>query len=183
MMREFLRGVFYLIIGALGGYLSATAAIGSFGAAPAGEGSPWQHRDISLAAPAHPYAVAHYLLAGRFPPPSGQIVEFTTDRDSEGNPIDGDCVYSVTGKPAASRWWSIAIPQSGSDGNPAITSEAAVLDANGVLTVTLSRYPVPGNWLRPASDGNYSLIYAVSESATASEAPAPPPLTVKRTEC
>ena len=183
MMREFLRGVFYLIIGALGGYLSATAAIGNFGASPAGAGSQWQHRDVALASAAHPYAVAHYLLAGRFPPPSGQIVEFTTDRDKDGNPIDGNCVYTVTGKPPASRWWSIAIPQSTAGMNPVITSEAAVLDANGLLTVTISRYPVPGNWLKPAADDPYSLIYAVSESETASAATAPPPFAVKRTEC
>jgi hypothetical protein len=174
-----------MLLGALGGYLSATAAIGSFGASLAAAGSQWQHWDISLAAPAHPYAVAHYLLAGRFPPPSGQIVEFTADRDSDGNPIDGDCVYTVTGKPVASRWWSIAIPQSGSDTNPVITAEAAVLDANGLLTVTMSRYPVPGNWLKPATGSNYSLIYAVSASEAASEASAggPPPFTVKQTEC
>jgi len=183
MMREFLRGVFYLIIGVLGGYLSATAAIGSFGVSPAGAGSQWQHRDVALASAAHPYAVAHYLLSGRFPPPSGQIVEFTADRDKDGNPIDGNCIYTITGKPAASRWWSIAIPQSAAGMNPVITSEAAVLDATGLLTVTVSRHPAPGNWLRSAADGKYSLIYAVSESETASDAATPPPFVVKRTEC
>ncbi len=183
MMREFFRGVFYLIIGALGGYLSATAAIGNFGASPAAAGSQWQHRDVAPASAAHPYAVANYLLAGRFPPPSRQIVEFTTDRDKDGNPIAGNCVYTVTGEPPESRWWSIAIPQSAAGGNPVVTSEAAVLDANGLLTVTISRYPVPGNWLKPAADDRYSLIYAVWESGAPSETAAPPPFIVKRTEC
>lgn len=182
-MREFVRSIFYLLLGALGGYVSATAAIGSFGVSPAGAGSQWQHWDVALSSAAHPYAIAHYLLAGRFPPPSGQVMEFVTDRDKDGNAIDGDCVYSVTGKPAAARWWSIAIPETGAAANPVVTAETAVMDANGLLTVTISRHPVPGNWLRPASGENYSLIYAVTESETASEATAPPPFTINRTEC
>ncbi len=182
-MRKILGGMFYLLLGALGGYISATAAIGSFGASPAGVGGQWRHWDIAPASAAHPYAVANYLLAGRFPPPSGQIMEFVTDRDKAGNAIDGDCVYSVAGKPAAARWWSIAIPETGAAANPVVTAETAVIDANGLLTVTISRHPVPGNWLRPALGKNYSLIYAVTESETASEAAAPPPFTISRTEC
>ncbi|MGQ0484381.1 MAG: DUF1214 domain-containing protein [Hyphomicrobiales bacterium] len=184
-MQEFLRGIFYLLLGALGGYLSATATIGSIGASPAGAGAggQWQYWDIAPASTAHPYAIAHYLLAGRFPPPSGQILEFVTDRDKDGNAIDGDCVYSVTGKPPAARWWSIAIPESGAAANPVVTAETAVLDANGLLTVTISRHAAPGNWLRPASGDDYSLIYAVTETEAASGIATPPPFTVTRTEC
>jgi hypothetical protein len=182
-MQEFLRGIFYLLLGALGGYLSATATIGSIGASPAGAGGQWQHWDIASAAAAQPYAIAHYLLAGRFPPPSGQIMEFVTDRDKDGNVMDGNCIYSVTGKPTAARWWSIAIPESGAATNPVVTAETAVLDANGLLTVTISRHAAPGNWLRPASGENVSLIYAVTETEAASETATPPPFTVTRTEC
>ena len=183
MMREFLRGIFYLLLGTLGGYLSATAAVNSFGASPAGAGSQWRHWDVAPSSAAHPYAVAHYLLADRLPPPSGQIMEFVTDRDKDGNAIDGDCVYRVTGKPAAARWWSIALPETGTAANPVVTAETAVLDADGLLTVTISRHPSPGNWLGPASGENYSLIYAVSESEAASGTTAAPPLTITRTEC
>ncbi len=182
-MQEFLRGIFYLLLGAFGGYLSATATIGSIGVSPAGADGQWQYWDIASVSVAHPYAIAHYLLAGRLPPPSGQIVEFVTDRDKDGNAIDGDCVYSVTGKPAAARWWSIAIPESGAAANPVITAETAVLDPNGLLRVTISRRAAPGNWLRPASGEDYSLIYAVTETEAASETATPPPLTVIRVEC
>jgi hypothetical protein len=185
MMRNLLSGTFYLGLGAVVGYVSATGAIGSIGASPAGTGGTWLRWDTAPSSAAHPYAIAHYLLQGRFPPPAGQVVEFVTSRDKDGNPIDADCSYSVTGKPDLARWWSIAIPTgiAGRAANPVITAETAVLNAGGQLALTISPHPAPGNWLRPASDANFSLLYTVAAPAVAPDAAAAPPLTVSRLGC
>jgi hypothetical protein len=182
-MRDLIRGMFYLFLGALAGYFSAAAAIGSFGATPAGAGGQWLHVDTDPDSAAHPYAVAHYLLPGRFPPPAGQIIEFASESDADGNSIDGDCIYAITGTPPAARWWSIAIPDAAASGNPAITSDTAIRDPGGFLNVTVSRHPLPGNWLKPASNDNFSLIYAVAESESLGETVQAPPFTIRRKEC
>src|SRR5262245_61035186 len=50
-----------------------------------------------------PYGAAHYLLAGRLPPPANQVRIYETAEDDSGVPFDGDCIYTVFGPAIAAR--------------------------------------------------------------------------------
>ena len=176
----------YLAAGAVAGLLSAVVAIDSVGSEPAAPGSIWLSHSAATRAPANPYALAHYLLQGRFPSSTNQTHEFLADRDGDGNRIHADCTYAITGTPDPAHWWNLS--GGSGDGGPVphstfLTSSDAVLNSDGTLTATLSRLPRPGNWIRPQASGRFSLIYTVAGFAAATGAAVIPPFSIKQTGC
>jgi hypothetical protein len=165
--------------------VSAVVAIASYGAAPIAADSLWEARDTSHASAAHPYAIAHYLLAGRFPPSTSQSHEFVAERDQNGNRFHADCVYEISGKPDSANWWSLAAG-SGIATTPTSSTIAAgepVLNIDRTLTVVVSRDPRPGNWIRPAAPGVFEMIYTVASFVPAGRSSSLPPFSIKKVQC
>jgi hypothetical protein len=154
----------YLVAGAVIGLGSAVAALDRFGLNAVPNNPGWQEWRASGEDRLQPYALGHFLIAGQVPTPSSAHYYVRTVDDA-GNSLRGDCVFKVEGPITPARWWSLSAGHADSDApdESVLSAGRAILEADGHLVATLAREPMPGNWLRPASSGTYSLIFVVSE--------------------
>ena len=134
-----------LIAGSIAGVASAHWAIDRASVTAIGPWRSWTGGG--------PYTAAHYLLSGRLPPARGLDLVFEASSDSQGERLDGDCDYTLTGRRIGARWWRIAAPAGGS----AVTSTRAIGEPDGSIRISLSREPRPGNWMRPGTSGSFTL--------------------------
>ncbi|MFT3989729.1 DUF1214 domain-containing protein [Aestuariivirga sp.] len=183
-MRRTFGGPIIVALGALAGLASAGAAITFLGVEPAVKGGPWDYRDIAPTDKASPYTLGHYLIGGRVPPASGQMRELQATRDNSGNTLDGDCDFILEAKQAPTLWWSIAATSGPArDPRGVISSDTAVAEADGRVVITVSRLPQTGNWLRPPSGSDYTLLYTIATPSAASSTAALPLFTITKGGC
>jgi hypothetical protein len=172
--------------GLLVGLASALGGVAVWGAAPVVASNPWQTWDISPASRAYPYALAHYLLAGRFPPATGQMREYTAHRSNDGGVLASACTYVLAATKPPAQWWSVAALSGGSIVSSAAaiqSAQSAVTEADGSLRITISRQPAPGNWLEAPQAGSFSLLYTEAESSASFHAAGAPVFTITRSNC
>ncbi len=176
-MNGIVNGLLALVAGIMAGLASAVAAIEFYSATPVGPESPWLSWDVSADSNVRPYALDHYLMAGRFPPAAGQMREFAAQKASDGSALNGSCSYVLTANPAPTLWWTVSVSSSGSSGtapNAVITADTAITETDGSLRLAVSRMPVSGNWIRPSSTNDFTLLYTIAEpSSNFSRGPLP----------
>ncbi len=185
-MNGLFGGLIFLLGGFLAGLGSAIAAIELYSSAPIEPGSPWHSWDISASNRARPYALDHFLMAGRFPPAAGQMREFAAEAASDGGTLTGVCSYFLVAKTAPSLWWTMGIFASGSTGlapNAVITADTAVVESDGSLRLAVSRLPVSGNWIRPPSTAEFTLLYTISEPSSNLSREPLPLFTIEQSGC
>jgi hypothetical protein len=91
--------------------------------------------------------------------PATETVYWSAKTDAAGAPLDGNCRYSLSGKPLDARWWSVTIYDTKGYmvANPAnkwsVNGANVALDAKGQWRVTISpEKPAEGAWL-PGTKG------------------------------
>jgi len=115
---------------------------------------------------ADPYAKARFAREGKLALGSSEGAQLVATRDSTGEVLRGGCDYVVTGGVPVSRFWTLHAVGPARQPQPyAIHSQALLRDADGAFTITVSRHPSPGNWLRIETDTPYRLILAVYDTA------------------
>ncbi len=184
-MKGILDGSIFLVAGALAGLASAIAVIEFYSATPVEPGSPWRSWDVSPDSNVRPYALDHFLMAGRFPPAAGQMREFSAHATSEGV-LSGTCNYLLTAKQAPSLWWTLAVFSSESSGpahNTVLTADTAVTESDGSLRVAVSRSPSTGNWIRPPSASGFTILYTIAEPSSDLSRGPPPMFAIERSGC
>ncbi|MBC8036283.1 MAG: DUF1214 domain-containing protein [Rhizobiales bacterium] len=185
-MNGILHGFIFLLAGALAGLASAVAAIELYSANPVEPASPWHSWDVSPNSKVRPYALDHYLMAGRFPPAAGQMREFAAQQASDGAALNGACNYVLAAKAAPTLWWTLAVFSSGNSTaapNAVITADTAITEGDGSLRVAVSRSPSSGNWVRLQSAEGFTLLYTIAEpSSNLSRGPLPM-FTIERSGC
>jgi hypothetical protein len=157
--------IFLLLCGILAGWGSAIYAIGALGSTSAAANSSWRMWDVGSGSSSNLYAVAHFLLAGQVPPAQTHFNIYTNDRDDEGNLLRSECVYAVSTDNLRTRWWSLSLEPSDiadKTSAPVITADDVVRAGDGNMIIAISRHPIPGNWVRPAHDGNMDIQLLVS---------------------
>jgi hypothetical protein len=178
------NGSIFLVAGALAGLASAVAAIEYYSATPVEPKSPWHSWDVSPGNKVRPYALDHYLMAGRFPPSMGQMREFSAREASDGGALSGACNYVLSASAAPSSWWTVSVFTSGNPGsNAVITADMAVIESDGSLRLTVSRSPASGNWIRPPSTGGFMLLYTIAEPSSNLARGPFPMFTIERSHC
>lgn len=185
-MRRIIGGGLFLVAGAVAGLASAVSAIEIYGAGSTEAGSVWQSWDVSAVDDAHPYSLAHFLMAGRFPPATGQVREYSTRYATDGSSLSANCEYVLTAKSAPVEWWSIAAYASGlavGSANATITSDSAIAEHDGSMKLTVSRFPASGNWLRPPVAGGFTLLYTVAVPSPSQSKGRFPVFTIERGKC
>jgi hypothetical protein len=185
-MKILAIGPLYLLAGGLGGLASVLVAIEQYGAAPAQPGSPWRSWDMTASKPAYPYALDHFLLAGRLPPATGQMREFSAARDGGGARLGGRCDYTLSLAANPPQWWSLAAVAAGGGGmagDAHIGADTAVAEHDGSLRITVSRRPAPGNWVRPPGEGSFTLLYSLAETSPDRPSGAAPLFAIARKGC
>lgn len=95
---------------------------------------------------------------------SKSVLYFKTHRDSEGRKIYAECDYVVEGIDPTGRWWSISAYDGNGNlmANPAaryaFNASDVLRDPLGRFKISLSKSPMPGNWLPVDSDYQVQLI-------------------------
>ncbi len=156
-------GLGHVVVGAALGLASAVYSLDGFGLKAVAENTGWQEWSLSPGDRLQPYGLGHFLSSGKVPTPSSTRY-FVRSLDDDGNSLRGECIVLVSGPTIASRWWSISAGDAGDVTAEAVLSAGqAMLEPDGNLKVGISRQPIAGNWLKPDTSGNYTLVYVVSE--------------------
>ena len=159
--------IFSVLCGVVGGWASALSLIDSVGSNPAGAAGTWRMWDLAAGTASNPYGRAHFLIEGRVPPAQSLFQVYTNSLDDDGSTLLSGCVYKISAKDLESRWWSLSIGplnNQDKDSSAAVTSDEVVRDPDGSLNVAMARYPVSGNWIRPAVEGSLTLQLVVSNT-------------------
>ena len=157
--------IFLLLCGIIAGWLSAVYSIDAFGSSATATTGNWRTWNLGSGSASNLYSAAHYLLAGQVPPAQSHFHVYSNTRDDEGNMLRSECVYLVSTDGLHERWWSLSIEPSDipdKASSSVITSDQVVRVGAGNLVIAVSRHPVPGNWVRPAHDGNMNIQLLVS---------------------
>jgi hypothetical protein len=159
-----LSGV-YVVAGLALGLASAVYSFDNLGLRSVANQNGWQEWRLAASDRFEPYAVGHFLSAGRVPTPSSAKF-FVRSVDDDGNSLRGDCVFTVEGATVRSRWWSLSVESDGDSYTPSTLSAGkAFLEEDGRLIATVSHDPSPGNWIRPRTTGRFQIIYTISDAA------------------
>jgi hypothetical protein len=175
--------IFSVLCGVVGGWASALSFIDSVGSMPAGAAGNWRMWDLAAGTSSNPYARAHFLMEGRVPPAQSLFQVYTTSVDDLGSTLSSGCVYKIAANDLEARWWSLSVGPPGSEdkeSSAAVTSDEVVRGPDGSLSVAMARYPVAGNWIRPAAEGKLTLQFVVSNTDAESGLKLP---SVQRVSC
>jgi hypothetical protein len=185
-MKGFINGTVFLVAGALLGLGTAVAAIELYSATPVDPASPWVSWDVSPSSKIRPYALDHYLMAGRFPPAAGQMREFAAQRTDDGKALSGACSYVLVAKTAPPLWWTLAAfsgNSSSETANAVMTADTAVTESDGSIRLAVSPTPVSGNWIKPPPVSGFTLLYTIAEPSSNLARAALPSFAIERNGC
>lgn len=163
-MNSLVKFVVASVAGLGVGVFSAQALIDGYGNLFNKSYGPWVSWPTAGTRSSNPYVRAHYLNHNRLPISQFEVNELEARTDSNGEPLDGKCTYEITGKMPQTRWWSIYTFANGSanTGNSAhrtgISSQQMFYQTSDAFLIKLSSDPQTGNWLVPASDGDFVLV-------------------------
>jgi hypothetical protein len=96
---------------------------------------------------------AEVALGGLLALPAKEAMYFTATKDSEGNPLNGNCTYLVSGGILDGRWWSITLYEGegwlvkNAANRWSIPSHAANQNGDGAWSFTVSPDEQKGAWL------------------------------------
>jgi len=68
---------------------------------------PWRSSATTGSSEANPWERAAVALAGLYALTPQEAIYFTALTDSAGEPLRGECRYTVSGAPPPARWWSL----------------------------------------------------------------------------
>jgi hypothetical protein len=152
-----------IFAGLLLGIFSAVNALGSYGLVAVAAHPGWAEWQLNSGDTKLIYTLGHFLSGGQLPPPK-LAQSFVRTTDDEGNSLRSDCIYVVKGEITPARWWTMSINQAGGlSAHSVLTAGEALVDKDGVLKITVSQHPMPGNWLQP-DGGSVSLVYVIHEA-------------------
>lgn len=121
------------------------------------ENGPWRIWPARVIPAASPYTLAHHLRHGRLPADASQSVIFTAANDSDGDALRASCDYLISGPMPPVRWWSLGVES----GSAPLTSGRVVLGPDGTFQARMSRFAMPGNWLRSPDRGRFRVTFAL----------------------
>jgi hypothetical protein len=111
---------------------------------------------------ADPYNRALVAVGGLLALNPSEVMYYSADKDSNGNPLNADCTYKVEGKAPDARWWSVTVY--GADGYLIPDTERysysltdLTPDSNGVYTIYLSKSRHSGAWLSLGNEKTFNL--------------------------
>ncbi len=124
----------------------------------------WTAYPLSGSPDADPYSIARLARTGEVPLGAGEGLAFTSENDSDGVPLAGNCTYAVAGQMLTARLWTLTAY--GADGRlmatPAgrysLDSREVVRRPDGSTDIAVSSAVQPGNWLPVAPLAHFKLM-------------------------
>lgn len=156
-MRTLLTVLLFLIGGIGAGFITAAVAINN-GLGPFSvKNGPWTIWPTAGKPNADPYTKAHFAAIGEFPLISTESLGMRADRDSQGQPLQGNCTYALTGQLSEVRLWTLTVYDESGQliENPAnrsaFNSENVLRRGDGRFEIKFGARAEPGNWI-PTGD-------------------------------
>ena len=126
---------------------------------------------------ADPYSKARFSREADLALGYAEGLVFTATRDASGALLRLECDYRVEGSLPPARFWTLSARNSdvgfiAPDGDrvPALHSYALMRQPDNTVATTVSRSPVPGNWLAVDGSGEFALVLTLYDTAVASSA-------------
>jgi hypothetical protein len=124
---------------------------------------------------ADPYTAALQQTRLTLPQSVVESTQFLAIADSDGEPLNGQCSYSIKGGLLPARLFTLraeSVSGSALPGEPglplAMHSNDMLFDGQG-FTVTASRQAAPGNWLALRANGRFRLVLTAYDASIADE--------------
>jgi hypothetical protein len=132
-----------------------------FGAVKVGAWTAWPQ---SGSADADPYSLAVLARTGEVPLGAGEGLTFRAERDDDGEPLTGNCVYTIAGQTPSARLWTLTAYDD--DGRLMVNaarrtgfhSREILRRPDGSFVITVSPRVEPGNWLPVARVERFKLV-------------------------
>jgi hypothetical protein len=156
-----------IIVGAAVGLASASYSLSQAGLGAPRTPNGWQEWNLAPESPLLPYALGHFLAAGQLPP-SRSSRQFVRRTDDEGRKLNSSCPVLVSGPMPVVRWWTLAATANNGkaqDSGSYLDAGSAIRESTGKLIVTVAPLPQPGNWIAPATRGNFMLVLTLHDVA------------------
>ncbi|MBS0385497.1 MAG: DUF1214 domain-containing protein [Proteobacteria bacterium] len=109
MLRRILAWIAALAVGLLLGSASAWAALTVGVSGFSSHYGAWSLNRAAGSTAADPYTRAIIARYGLLALSSREALYFNLDRDERGQPLSESCVYDLSGRDLATRWWSITL--------------------------------------------------------------------------
>jgi hypothetical protein len=151
-----------VIVGAAIG-LAATWFTVVRGAIPGGlSNGPWRTNLAAGDSRSDPYTRARVAVHGLFALNHSETIYFTAAQDSDGAPLNGRCIYQVSGRDPDARWWSITaygpddylIPNAA--GSYSVSKTTVARSPDGTFTIRVGGAGSASNWI-PLAPERFSL--------------------------
>jgi hypothetical protein len=132
-----------------------------FGAVTIGAWTAWPDTGSPNA---DPYSVALLARTGQVPLGAGEGLAFTALADSQGDPLSGNCIYSVNGQTPSARLWTLTVYDSegrlmvNAAGRYGFHSREILRRPDGSFAIEVSADVKPGNWLPITQVESFRLI-------------------------
>ncbi len=163
-MRFLIDLAIAIVIAAVVGIGSAWLAIDQgrlFGAVKVGAWTAWPQEG---GPDADPYALAMLARTGEVPLGAGEGLSFYADRDADGAPLSGNCIYDIVGETPAARLWTLtAYDATGRlmvnvARRSGFHSREMVREPDGTFDIRASARVEPGNWLPVGAVARFKLV-------------------------
>ena len=146
----------------------------AFGTVTIGNWSAYPMRGTPAA---DPYSKARFSREADLALGYAEGLVFPATRDASGTLLRLECDYRVEGSLPPARFWTLSARDA--DGHfitldgakpPALHSYALMRQPDNTVATTVSRNPVPGNWLAVDGSGAFALVLTLYDTAVASSA-------------
>lgn len=171
-MRLLLKLLTYLSAAVVLGLLSAWYMISVGSALTQQNVGPWISWVSAGNPKADPYTRAHFSRSGRLPVTSTSARYYTATKDSNGNTLDADCEYEVSGPGIPGTWWSLAVYDSYGNILPnkaeryAFSKQNLNYEENGTYKIVMAPFARSGNWLPLSGGSSIQLVLRIYRGDT-----------------
>lgn len=131
----------------------------------------WTAWPFSGGTEADPYTIAKVTREGTIPLGATEGLAFEAANDTTGDALTFDCNYILSGLTPPARLWTLTAyrpdgsqAQAAQGGTAALHSGNIIRFADGSFRISISNYPVSGNWLGVTGSGGFYLVLRVYDT-------------------
>ena len=175
MFREIIPLLFSLTIALVGGIFVTDKITQNFEGFGGLTIDGWTAYPNAGSRDADPYARARAARTGRIALGSAEGLAFVAKLDGENRPIQANCSYTISGKTASARAWTLRITDEQlstaayqDDDLPEIHSGNVLRNSEGAFSIDVSSNFRSGNWAQFVGSGNRYFVITLYDTSVAS---------------
>jgi hypothetical protein len=138
---------------------------------------PWAAWPEAGSPNADPYAAAIIARSGEVPLGAAEGLAFTANSDSSGTPLDGRCVYRISGATPVARLWTLTAYDAegrlmrNAAARTGFSSRELLRRPDGSFEIVAAPTVQPGNWLPTSGGGRLDFILRLYDTTLTSGLP------------